>query len=58
MFGLAFIASVVLLVSVALKSLVTCSALATKFWLVAGEVYDACVHVKYCSYYLTQSYPF
>ena len=40
MFGLAFIASVVSLVSVALKSLVTCSALVTKFWLVAGEVYN------------------
>ena len=38
MLGFAFIASVVILVSVTLKSVVTCSALLIKFWLVAGEV--------------------
>jgi len=39
MFGLVFIASVVSLVGVSLKSFVTCSAPLTKAWPVDGEVY-------------------
>ena len=38
MFGLAFVTSVTSLVSVSLKSFVTCSALLTKTWLMDGEV--------------------
>ena len=45
MLGFDLIAAVVLLVSVALNSLVSCSALLTKAWLVDGEVCNVS-HVK------------
>ena len=55
MFGLVFVALVALLVRVLLKSLVICSALPTKTWLVDGEL---CNDFMYSKDTKQQLYPF
>ena len=55
MFGLVFVALVELLVRVLLKSLVICSALLTKSWLVDGEL---CNDFMYRKDTIQQFYPF